>query len=331
MPTESPAAHAAEAEKLQHTAERYPSDSEPLLLKAAAHWELAGERAKATVLYDQLLAATPRNPPLIKALMAANLWEYGHEAEARAIIAGLRAAAPADAATWEIIAETLENHDELQAAHECFTSGAEQLIDGDEVPYDAGLLLVGRHRVRRLLGIQHDAWDTLADDHHRGSIRLDELHDPKRLWALGSDNPDDLRAEIARLRAEIGTNRAALSRPFPVAVLHWPAAELAELLAAYPSLGSEYPSHTDHLAAIEASLRDLSSTGTQNLGIVTASVPTYEAFAAAEAASPTTATLLPQDATTLASRARATPWPPARNAPCWCGSGGAYRVCHGVQ
>lgn len=330
MPTESHATHAAEAENLEQTAERYPSDSEPLLLKAAAHWELAGERAKATAIYDRLLAGSPGNLQLIKALNAANLWEYGHEAEARAIIDGLRTAGPADAATWEIIAETLENHDELQAAADCFTAGAAQLIDGDEVPYEAGLLLVGRHRVRRLLGVPHDDWDALADAHHPGNVSLDELHDPKRLWSLGSENPDELRAEIARLRSELGTHRVALSRPFPVAVLHWPKDELDELLASYPSLASEYPSHAEHLARIEASLRDLAASGTENLGIVSATVPSYEAFAASEAASPADPDLLPQYATTLASRARATPWPPPRNAPCWCGSGAAYKDCHGT-
>ncbi|WP_371096184.1 SEC-C metal-binding domain-containing protein, partial [Streptomyces sanglieri] len=41
--------------------------------------------------------------------------------------------------------------------------------------------------------------------------------------------------------------------------------------------------------------------------------------------------LLPQYATTLAARGRATPWPPARSAACWCGSGRAYRECHGGE
>ncbi len=56
---------------------------------------------------------------------------------------------------------------------------------------------------------------------HTAPVPLDELHDPKRLWSLGSSDPAELQAEIARLRAELGTYRTALSRPFPVAVLHW--------------------------------------------------------------------------------------------------------------
>ncbi|MDQ1010585.1 tetratricopeptide (TPR) repeat protein [Streptomyces sp. V4I23] len=335
MRPDTPADHTAEAERLLRTAARYPEDDEQLLLQAAAHLELAGDRDRASGLYDRLLAAEPEHPQLIKALQAANLWEYGHEAEARALIAGIRIAAPEQAAPWEIIAETLESHDELEASHECFTEALTLLLpEDDDVPYATRSLLAGRHRVRRLLGLPHDDHDALADRVHTAhtpDVTLDELHDPNRLWALGSDNPAELKAEIARLRSELGSFRSALSRPFPVAVLHWPADELAELAEAYPDLTAEYPSHETHLATIESSLRDLAATGTENLGIVTATVPSYEAFAASEASSPSNASLLPQYATTLAARGRAVAWPPARGAGCWCGSGRAYRECHGVE
>ncbi|MGI5398722.1 SEC-C metal-binding domain-containing protein [Streptomyces sp. CA-135486] len=334
MRPDTPADHHAEAERLLRTAAQYPEDHEPLLLQAAAHLELAGDRERASTLYDRLLSAAPDHPLLIKALQAANLWEYGHEAEARALINGIRTAAPADPLPWEIIAETLESHDELEASHDCFTTALTLLLPGDEdeVPYATRSLLTGRHRVRRLLGLPHDDRDALADmvhASHTTDVTLDELHDPKRLWALGSDNPAELQAEIARLRSELGSFRSALSRPFPVAVLHWPEPELNELLAAYPELESEYPTHRAHLTDLEASLRDLSSTGTENLGIVTGTVPSYEAFAASEQSSPANADLLPQYATTLAARGRAVAWPPAKGAPCWCGSGAAYRDCHG--
>ncbi|NUK24091.1 SEC-C domain-containing protein [Streptomyces lunaelactis] len=334
MRPDTPADHTTEAERLLRTAAQYPEDHEPLLLQAAAHLELAGDRERASTLYDRLLAADPEHPFLIKALQAANLWEYGHEAEARALIAGIRASAPADAAPWEIIAETLESHDELEASHDSFTTAVTLLLPAgeDEVPYATQSLLTGRHRVRRLLGLPHDEWDGLADTGHTAhtaDISLDELHDPKRLWALGSDNPAELQAEIALLRSELGSYRSALSRPFPVAVLHWPKPELNELLAAYPELESEYPTHRAHLTDIEASLRDLSSTGTENLGIVTATVPSYEAFAASEQSAPSNADLLPQYATVLAARGRAAAWPPAKGAACWCGSGRVYRDCHG--
>lgn len=170
----------------------------------------------------------------------------------------------------------------------------------------------------------------VADTRHIGPIPLDELHDPKRIWALGSDDPAELRAEIARLRAELGDRRAALSRPFPVAILHWPARELAELLTSYPTLSAEYPSHDAHLAQVEASLRTLAASGTTNLGIVTASVPSYEAFAASEKTSPSSPSLLAEYATTLAARGKATPWPPTRTNPCWCTSGRPYGDCHGA-
>ncbi|MEU6355712.1 SEC-C domain-containing protein [Streptomyces sp. NPDC047072] len=324
--------HTAEAARLERTADLYPEDAEALLLQAAAHRELSGDRPAATALYDRLLASPEGldRPHLVRALKASNLWEYGHEAEARAIIDGVRAAAPRDPAPWVIVAESLESHDELEQAQATFTEGTRVLLtDVAEPPYSTHPLLFGRHRVRRMLGVAHDDWDTLADSLHSSPVSLDELHDPKRVWSLGSDNPAELAAEIARLRAELGSFREALSRPFPVAVLHWPSGELAELLAAYPSLAEEYPSHEEHLATIEASLRELAASGTPNLGIVTGTVPSYEAFAASEGSSPAEAELLPQYATTLAARGRAVEWPPQRGTGCWCGSGRGYGECHG--
>ncbi|MFE1752720.1 SEC-C domain-containing protein [Streptomyces anandii] len=324
--------HAAEAARLERTAGLYPEDAEALLLQAAAHLELSGDRPAATTLYDRLLSSHDglENPHLIRALKAANLWEYDHEAEARAIIDGIRATAPRDPAPWVIVAESLESHDELQAAHKTFTEAVELLLaDAEQPPRATHPLLFGRHRVRRMLGAAHDDWDMLADTLHSSPVSLDELHDPKRVWSLGSENPAELEAEIARLRAELGTYREALSRPFPVAVLHWPAAELAELLSAYGELSAEYPSHETHLATIEASLRELAASGTANLGIVTGTVPSYEAFAASEGASPSDPALLPQYATTLAARGRAVPWPPQRGESCWCGTGKPYTSCHG--
>ncbi|MFJ8491360.1 hypothetical protein ACIRBZ_23870 [Streptomyces sp. NPDC094038] len=324
--------HTAEAARLERTADRYPEDAEALLLQAAAHLELADDRPAATALYDRLLATpdTLENAPLVRALKASNLWEYDHEAEARAIIDGIRTTAPRDPAPWVIVAESLESHDELEAAHDTFTEAAALLLtDVAEPPYATHPLLFGRHRVRRMLGLPHDDWDARADTLHSSPVSLDELHDPKRVWSLGSDNPEELEAEISRLRAELGTYREALSRPFPVAVLHWPANELSELLSAYPDLATEYPSHPEHLSTIESSLRELSVSGTGNLGIVTGTVPSYEAFAASEGAPPSDTTLLPQYATTLAARGRAVAWPPQQRGECWCGVGTVYAECHG--
>ncbi|MGW5196250.1 SEC-C metal-binding domain-containing protein [Streptomyces spiralis] len=325
--------HAAEAARLERTAGLYPEDAEALLLRAAAHLELSGDRPAATALYDRLLSSGDRleNHHLVRALKASNLWEYDHEAEARAIIEGIRTTAPRDPAPWVIIAESLESHDELESAHKTFTEAVDLLLrDVPEPPYATHPLLFGRHRVRRMLGAAHDAWDTLADTLHTAPVSLDELHDPKRVWSLGSDNPAELQAELVRLRAELGTYREALSRPFPVAVLHWPADELEELVTAYADLATEYPSHETHLATIEASLRELAASGTQNLGIVSGTLPSYEAFAASEGSSPSDAALLPQYATTLAARGRAVAWPPQKEAECWCGSEQPYETCHGT-
>ncbi|GAA2941266.1 hypothetical protein GCM10011428_70050 [Streptomyces violaceus] len=153
--------HTAEAARLERTAGLYPEDAEALLLRAAAHLELSGDRPTASTLYDRLLSSTADldNPHLVRALKASNLWEYGHEAEARAIIEGVRSASPQDPAPWVIVAEALESHDELEAAHETYTEAVHRLLtDVAEPPYATHPLLFGRHRVRRMLGESHDEW-----------------------------------------------------------------------------------------------------------------------------------------------------------------------------
>ncbi|MCG0069066.1 hypothetical protein L0F81_38385, partial [Streptomyces tricolor] len=129
--------HTAEAARLERTAGLYPEDAETLLLRAAAHLELSGDRPAATTLYDRLLSSAEGldNPALVRALKASNLWEYGHEAEARAIIEGIRTTAPRDPAPWVIVAEALESHDELEAAAKTFSEAAQLLLpDSSEEP-----------------------------------------------------------------------------------------------------------------------------------------------------------------------------------------------------
>ncbi len=77
-----------------------------------------------------------------------------------------------------------------------------------------------------MLGLAHDEWDTLADTLHSMPVSWTSCTTSKRVWSLGSDNPADLEAEISRPRAELGAYREALSRPFPVAMLHRPTGEL---------------------------------------------------------------------------------------------------------
>lgn len=97
-----------------------------------------------------------------------------------------------------IVAESLESHDELEAAHKTFTEAVELLLaDAEQPPRATHPLLFGRHRVRRMMGAAHDDWDMLADTLHSSPVSLDELHDPKRVWSLGSENPAELEAEIA--------------------------------------------------------------------------------------------------------------------------------------
>ena len=122
-------------------------------------------------------------------LVYANLTGDDIDDQARAVIDGVRLANPADPAPWVIVAEALEAHDELDAAHDTFTQALTLLASpqpattGDGVaraletpgsadaqdaaapqapPSETRPLIFGRHRVRRMLGADHDDWDALA-------------------------------------------------------------------------------------------------------------------------------------------------------------------------
>ncbi|GAA3232965.1 SEC-C domain-containing protein [Streptomyces thermocoprophilus] len=304
--------HAAEAARLERTAGLYPEDAESLLLRAAAHLELSGDRPAATALYDRLLgsAADLDNPHLVRALKASNLWEYGHEAEARAIIDGIRAAAPRDPAPWVIVAEALESHDELEAAHDTFTEGARLLLtDTDEPPTpptrssSAGTGYAACWAPPTTTGTP---WPTPSTRHRcpwtnsttptasGPSARTTRPNWPPRSPASAPNSAPTARPSPAPSRWQSCTGRSpnwpnssATTRPWP----------------------PEYPSYEAHLATVETSLRELAASGTQNLGIVTGTVPSYEAFAASESTTPppTPPSSPPQYATTLAARGRAIP------------------------
>ncbi|MCZ4125083.1 hypothetical protein [Streptomyces sp. H39-S7] len=323
--------HAAEAERLLRKVLEYPDDREELLLAAAAQWILAERPAEALPIYDELLTPASDPPPdpvsdpaLVQALKVAALWDTGDERRARELAVTVRVQAPASLPPWQIIGETFEVHDDLPAAAAWLEDATDHFLTPDEVTYEARRILITRHRVRRLLGEAHDDRDHLADYVHSAPVPLDELHDPKRLWSLGSDDPAEVRREIERLRTELADHRAALSRPFPLAVLYWPEAELVALLTRYPVFAADYGGYPEHLRSVEQALHALSATGVPHLGVVTATLPTYEAYARTQSLPPATPSLPAAYATSLAARGHATPWPPPRTSPCWCGAPAPY-------
>ena len=347
QPTPVQRTDAQQAEELEALARKYPQDQEELLIEAAEFYSRAGQHDKALALYQQILDAHCEEPHLVQAFRVNTLWDAGRTDEAREAATDLRCRHPTDTGPWNIVAEMFEAADELHDAADWFTAAVTHLlgpttpltVDAVREAMDATgieMLVIGRHRVRRRLGQPHDDLDQLAhalyDDRParlRATSTLDDLHNPELRAAADSD-PQALIASIEKLSQEVEARRTALTRPRMTCALFWNPDEFVQLLDTWPELADHYGTeHHEHVRHIEQMLKRLSSEGEVHLGIAHGTVTDFEPFTRQEKLPPQDADTRAHYAADLAARGQATPWPPPRNTPCWCGSARKYKKCCG--
>ncbi|MCQ4084964.1 SEC-C domain-containing protein [Streptomyces sp. RB6PN25] len=310
-PSPSPPDPHASAVQAEDRARTHPEDDEELLIEAAGEWEAAGAPDQALAICDRLLSRSCANAPLVEALRIGILWDTGRETEAREAAERLRATHPHNAETWHAVAEVFEAGGDLPTAAQWFTAGITHVLGASPYPdavrragADAEDLFIGRHRVRRRLGLPHDDWDAIADTLHPAPLEESATPTPP---------PADLAARIA-----------ALHTHQPVMIPYWPEPEFTELLRRHPDLaGVLGTDHATHRHRVELRLRALHAESTSPLGVTSTTASAYESFMATRPdASPDAFNPDPDIA-------RAVPWPPHRNEPCWCGSGLKYKKCCG--
>ncbi|MFJ5035900.1 SEC-C metal-binding domain-containing protein [Streptomyces sp. NPDC088560] len=338
---------AQQAEELEALARKYPQDQEELLTEAAEFYGRAGQHDRALALYQQVLDGDCEDPHLIQAFRIDALWNAGRTDEACEAAKDLRRQHPTDAGPWEIVAEMFEVADHLHDAVDWFTAAVTHLlgpatpltIDAVRDAPDAGgieMLVTSRHRVRRRLGQPCDDLDQLAHDLYAGrpaqlraASTLDDLHNPD-LKAAADGDAKALIASIEKLSQEVEARQAALSRPRMTCALFWNQEEFARLLDTWPQLADHYGTeHHEHIRHVEQMLQRLSNEGELHLGIAHGTVSDFDSFTREENLSPQEGATRSHYAADLAARGQATPWPPPRNTPCWCGSTGKYKKCCG--
>ncbi|MET9293299.1 SEC-C domain-containing protein [Streptomyces sp. NPDC003077] len=340
-PSDNPAANSAV--KLEKAAERSPEARAELLIEAAARWCTAGETDRALALYDRLQTEGIYDSHLVEAFRIDTLWDSGREDEARAAAARLRAEHPREAGPWTLVAEVFESAEEYKTAAEWYSAGIAHVLgtsptlslsDVEEGPAQSSDLIIGRHRVRRLMRQPHDDWDELAHEVHdntgfSGVVPLDELHEPGRIHDLASDDPDLAEAEFTRLMNRVA-ERKALPSDLPLCVPFWPEDEYGKLMERWGEFAEDYGTeHSGHLRHVETTLRQLSEQGAPRLAVASTTVAEFAAYADEQRRSPISSGLRAQHAEHLAAQGRAIAWPPPRNGPCWCGSGRKYKKCCG--
>jgi hypothetical protein len=269
------------------------------LVEAGEHWSLAGDAPRAVGCFEQ--AVTDGGPTVLsaKSWLMAGLLESGDIERAdhlqSELLDGFRSGD--SSVDPEFIADQLEHHGRLREALRWFNLGVRRIEDAPVGDLGlAGLTaLNGRSRVRRALGLA----------------------------------PDSTDAGTSALRDEFLAGVEAAGAPeAPEAMLFWPGEQRAELVRLLPHLKEFGATVEEHRARAEQVMRSHESTG-RRFRIVYGDVSQYLAFARLHGLDPAEQPTRHTYTNELLRSTQPTPWPPARNQPCWCRSGLKYKRCCG--
>ncbi len=128
-----------------------------------------------------------------------------------------------------------------------------------------------------------------------------------------------------------GRETSRLSSSMVVSLAWFPRGEWEKATATWPDLLEDLPAdHADYGQRIEARLKRLARTlAGHPMRVSPMTVDGLTDFCAEQGDDPGTGEARSSYAAEIARRGSAVPWPPGRNAPCWCGSGRKYKTCCG--
>lgn len=167
----------------------------------------------------------------------------------------------------------------------------------------AKMIVAGRRRVRRALGLPND--------------ELDDAVPPPRMPGLdGFVSPDELLELPGRVPAR------------EVRSLFWQEREFGEATRRWPAIfGANGPDHGAYRARLESRWRQLAERGAARITLVPASADGLAWFAERTGGEPGDEHTRQAYVNEIADTG--IEWPPARNAACWCGSSRKYKKCCG--
>jgi hypothetical protein len=309
--------HAEFARQLESNLGEYPGERGEILLEAGDAWHRAGDSQRAIALLTEAIALGGEDGSNARVALADVLFDIGRDEEARVQLEALRAARPSSPMPWHMGAELLEHRGELDQALTWFTAAVSRLSAEEMATHHQGLsyanaLLAGRRRVRRRLGQPPDDLDD--------SVREMEA---STTGAAGVPFTDIERSGQTHSPAD---DRSRVPRE--VRILFWPRDEIARAHRSWPQLVQ----HTDTDAIArdrEADNRALSAAGTPRITMVPLTVAGLNEFVDRTGGDPTEGITRREYMAQILAEGGAIAWPPARNAPCWCGSAAKYKKCCG--
>ena len=301
MPKQSTAALDLEAE-----AREYPDDRGEILMEAAAAWRRAGDDARASALLEGLVADGGEDGCDARVELAAQLLDLDQPDDALARLAELARDPALHDGHCRWAAELLAEHGRPREALRWYDRLVARMAPDrlDAVREADGWLalesiaLRGRREVRRELGLPPDETDEMVPDPPEGG----------------------LNAMLERLA---GLERRTPHPPV-YRVLIFQRAERAEAHRRWPD---DYDDDPGHYAEVERRRRAHAEAGGRAV-IVPGTVAELVAFAETHGGSPLDEEVRKRYCASIAD-ARTLTWPPARNAPCWCGTGVKYKKCCG--
>ncbi|MEU4764643.1 SEC-C metal-binding domain-containing protein [Actinosynnema sp. NPDC023794] len=302
METDTPADIAAQ---LQADLEQYPDERAQILVEAAEAWRRAGEDERALELLEQVVAEGGEDADEARVALADVLFALDRVEQARAQLDTLRRERPSSPAPYHLAAELLEGRGALDEALTWFGMAVSRLTE-EELAQRSGefgfasyanAVLAGRRRVRRALGMPPDELDE--------SVRSMEDHAEEFARALTPrTSPEEAR------------------------VLFWPRGQITRAHETWPQVVQ----HADEDVAIadrEAANRELSESGVARITLVPLTVDRLSGFAARTGGDPADEQTRLACLAEIVEEGGTIAWPPARNAPCWCGSAAKYKKCCG--
>jgi tetratricopeptide (TPR) repeat protein len=150
----------------------------------------------------------------------------------------------------------------------------------------------------------------------------------RRRLGLNEDE-DDRLAPRSALGLEDGVEPFLEGEEVLVAIAWFPRDEHAEALACWPDLDEDLHDPDAYCRRIEGLVRDASRTVGRRARIAPLRPKGLIEFAEGQGLDPDSGTARSRYAAELGRRGETIAWPPARNEPCWCGSGSKYKRCCG--
>lgn len=303
----------AYAEALEGDVAAYRDEREENLLEAAGQWALAGEHQRALEIYDDLVATASQENAQWATIGKIEVFaKLGRHEDAEAEITHLKQS-HVHAGPASIVAEFLEHQGRLEEALTWFNIACRDLFtDEDAEITEAALItrpeLQGRARVRKALGLAPDALDQQVDQEHAELVRT-----------LDRTGEDFGSSSATRQPANAGSFfvRGDVTRAFAEGLVHVDDPEDDDVASYFRRVERGW----------RATVSEYGTAGLQILPITVDGLLKYGAEHGRD----------PRDQQTRADHlqesiregAPTLSWPPERNAPCWCGSGGKYKKCCG--